>query len=125
MDVDNYGHVNNVEYLSYFDTAVNGWYIDNGLLDMEGSKEVFLVVETSCSYFAEIKFPDVVFVGIRVEKIGNSSVCFEIALFRNDGNRPCALGKYVHVLVDRQTRKPTPLSPHYLKLFGDAQNPLD
>ena len=122
MDVDSYGHVNNVEYLSYFDTAVNGWYLENNLIDMVSGKEIFLVVETRCSYLGEIKFPDMVHVGIRVEKIGNSSVRYDIALFRNDENSACAQGEFVHVLVDREHRKPVQLGIQHRQLFASTQH---
>ncbi len=125
MDVDSYGHVNNVEYLSYFDTAVNGWYLDNDLIDMVNGQEIFLVVETQCRFLGEIKFPDIVHAGIRVEKIGNSSVSFEIALFRNDENKACAQGRFVHVLVDRNSRKPLALGNHHRQLFVGAQLPSE
>lgn len=121
MDVDNYGHVNNVAYLSYFDTAVNGWYIENHILDMAGGAQIFLVVETKCTYLGEIKFPDSVGVGIRVKKIGSSSVCFDLALFRNDENKACAQGSYVHVLVDRKSRKPVAISELQRQLFATAR----
>ncbi len=121
MDVDSYGHVNNVEYLSYFDTAVNGWYLDNALIDMVNGQEIFLVVETQCRYLGEIKFPDQVHAGIKVEKIGNSSVSYEIALFRNDENKACAQGRFVHVLVDRNSRKPVALGNRHRQLLADAQ----
>ncbi len=120
MDVDSYGHVNNVEYLSYFDTAVNGWYLENDLIDMVSGNKIFLVVETNCTYFGEITFPDIVHAGIKVERIGNSSVTYDIALFRNDTGAACALGRFVHVLVDRESRKPTPLEDLHLKLFQSA-----
>jgi len=120
MDVDNYGHVNNVEYLSYFDTAVNGWYIENGLLDPANAEQIFLVVETQCSYYGEIRFPDIVAAGLRIIKIGNSSVSFEIALFRNDETSPCASGRYVHVLVDKNSRKPATIGKKYQELFSTA-----
>ncbi len=121
MDVDSYGHVNNVEYLSYFDTAVNGWYLDNNLIDMVNGQEIFLVVETQCRYLSEIKFPDIVHAGIRVEKIGNSSVSYELALFRNDENKACAQGRFVHVLVDRLSRRPAALGNCHRQLFSSAQ----
>ena len=106
MDNDVYGHVNNVIHYSLFDTAVNGWLIRNGLLDIEKSDAIGLVVETGCSYFAEIRFPDVVTAGLRVAKLGNSSVRFEIGLFRNDAGTPAAEGYFVHVYVDRRDRRP-------------------
>src|SRR4026209_3043836 len=83
MDNDVYGHVNNVVYYSYFDTAVNHYLIDQGALDIEHSTVIGLVVQGACQYFAPIAFPDVVAVGLRVAKLGNSSVRYEIAIFRN------------------------------------------
>jgi acyl-CoA thioester hydrolase len=121
MDVDSYGHVNNVEYLSYFDTAVNGWYLDNALIDMINGQEIFLVVETQCRYLGEIKFPDQVHAGLRVVRVGNSSVSYEIALFRNDENKACAEGHFVHVLVDRSSRRPVALGNHHRRVFSDAE----
>lgn len=111
-DVDIYGHVNNVEYLSYFDTAINGWYLDAGMLEMGRSEHVFLVVETGAQYFSEIIFPDVVHAGIRVIKLGRSSVTYDIALFTNDNNVACARGRYTHVLVDHKTRRPVAIEGH-------------
>ncbi|MBO6756054.1 MAG: acyl-CoA thioesterase [Roseibium sp.] len=109
MDVDIYGHVNNVQYLSFFDTAVNGWYVDEGLLAPTTSTHVFLVVETGCHYFSELVFPETVWAGIRIEKLGSSSVVYTIALFQEDGQRAAAQGRFVHVLVDRATRRPVPI----------------
>ena len=109
MDVDIYGHVNNVQYLSFFDTAVNGWYVEQGLLEPARSEEIFLVVETSCQYFAELVFPEMVTAGIRIEKIGSSSVIYTIALFKDKQQTAAAQGRFVHVLVDRKNRRPTPI----------------
>lgn len=109
MDVDIYGHVNNVQYLSFFDTAVNGWYVEQGLLNPAASDDIFLVVETSCQYFAELIFPEVITAGIRIEKIGSSSVIYTIGLFKEGRTDAAAQGRFVHVLVDRKTRRPTPI----------------
>ncbi len=109
MDVDIYGHVNNVQYLSFFDTAVNGWYVDEGLLDPARSEEIFLVVETGCQYFAEFVFPERVTAGIGIERIGSSSVVYTIALFKEGQQSAAAQGRFVHVLVDRDNRRPTPI----------------
>lgn len=106
MDVDIYGHVNNVQYLSFFDTAVNGWYVANDLLDPRTSSEVFLVVETGCHYFSELTFPATVFAGLRIEKLGSSSVVFRVGLFAGKEDRTAAHTRFVHVLVDRKTRRP-------------------
>ena len=111
-DVDIYGHVNNVVYLSYFDTAINGWYLDAGLLEMGVSDKVFLVVETGAQYFSEIKFPDVVHAGIRVQHLGTSSVTYDIGLFTNECLTACARGRYTHVMVDEASRQPVAIAGH-------------
>ena len=109
MDNDSYGHVNNVNYYSFFDTAVNRYLIDQGVLDIHQDTTVGLVVETGCAYFSSISFPDTVHAGLRVAKLGNSSVRYEIALYRNDDALPSAAGHFVHVYVDRTTNRPTPI----------------
>jgi len=109
MDNDSYGHVNNVNYYSFFDTAVNRYLIDQEVLDIHRDTTVGLVVETGCSYFSSISFPDTVHAGLRVAKLGNSSVRYEIALYRNDELLPSAAGHFVHVYVDRATNRPTPI----------------
>jgi acyl-CoA thioester hydrolase len=109
MDNDIYGHVNNVQYYSYFDTAVNQFLIERGVLDIHQGEIVGFVVDSGCSYFSSIAFPDVVHAGIRVAKLGNSSVRYEIALFRNDDPKPCAAGHFVHVYVERASNRPTPV----------------
>ena len=109
MDNDIYGHLNNVVHYSLFDTAVNGWLIDQGVLDIHRGGQIGLVVETGCRYHAEIAFPDVVTAGIRVARLGNSSVRYEIGLFRNDDNQAAADGFFIHVYVDRLTRRPMAL----------------
>ena len=112
QDVDIYGHVNNVVYFSYFDTAINGWYLEAGLLDMPATDALFLVVENSAQYFAEIRFPQRVVAGIRVERLGTSSVTYDIGLFAGDATTACARGRYTHVLVDATTRRPVPIDGH-------------
>jgi acyl-CoA thioester hydrolase len=107
MDNDVYGHVNNVTYYSYFDTAVNEHLIRVGGLDVEGATTIGLVVETSCRFHKPLTFPDVVEVGLRVAKLGNSSVTYEIGLFREGEDEPAASGHFVHVWVDRASRRPT------------------
>lgn len=109
IDNDIYGHMNNVVHYSLFDTAVNGWLVGQGVLDIHGGGQIGLVVETGCRYFAEMAFPDVVTAGIRVAKLGSSSVRYEIGLFRNDEDSAAAEGFFVHVYVDRATRRPKPL----------------
>ena len=105
-DNDVYGHVNNVVYYSYFDTVVNQYLIEQRILDLPTSTIIGLVVETQCEYFAPLSFPDVVHAGLRVAKIGNSSVRYEIGLFRNEEETASAQGYFVHVYVDRASRKP-------------------
>jgi len=109
-DNDIYGHMNNVVHYSLFDTAINGWLAETGLLDIRKGDIIGLVVETGCSYFSELAFPDKVVAGIRVAHLGNSSVRYEIALFGGDDERAAAQGHFVHVYVDRATRKPQPLA---------------
>ncbi|WP_312797104.1 thioesterase family protein [Tianweitania sp.] len=106
MDNDIYGHMNNVVHYSLFDTAVNGWLIEQGVLDLKSGDQIGLVVETGCRYFGEIAFPDVVHAGLRVAKLGTSSVRYEVGLFRNDELTAAAEGFFVHVYVDRETRRP-------------------
>jgi len=111
MDNDIYGHMNNVVHYSLFDAAVNGWLIESKVLDIHGGDQIGLVVETGCRYFGELAFPDVVTAGIRVAQIGSSSVRYEVGLFRNEEDVAAAEGFFVHVYVDRQTRRPKPLNP--------------
>jgi acyl-CoA thioester hydrolase len=114
MDNDAYGHVNNVVYYSWFDTAVNAYLIEAGVLDVEHGATIGLVVETQCNYFAPLAFPENVEAGIRVAKLGASSVRYEVGLFAQGAPLTAARGHFVHVYVDRQTRRPVPL-PSALK----------
>jgi acyl-CoA thioester hydrolase len=116
MDNDVYGHVNNVVYYSFFDTAVNATLIEAGVLDPVAGEVIGLVVETGCRYAASLSFPGDVEAGIRVAKIGTSSVRYEVGLFDAKGDEAAAEGFFVHVYVDRDTRKPTPL-PAPLRAF--------
>lgn len=110
MDNDIYGHVNNVVYYSYFDTVVNGYLIEEKALDIHGGEQIGLVVETQCNYFAPLAFPDVIDAGVRVTRIGTSSVRYEIGLFKQGSDEAAAEGHFVHVYVDKQSRKPKPLN---------------
>lgn len=114
MDNDVYGHVNNVVYYSWFDTAVNAYLIEQGVLDIHQGQTIGLVVETQCSYFAPLAFPQTIEAGIRVARLGNSSVRYEVGLFAQGEPLTAAKGHFVHVYVDRLSRRPTPL-PHLLK----------
>lgn len=109
MDNDIYGHVNNVVYYSYFDTAVNQFLIEAGVLDIHKGEVVGFVVDSGCAYFAPLAFPDTVHAGIRVAKLGNSSVRYEIALYRNNEPLPAAAGHFVHVYVERASNRSVPI----------------
>ena len=109
MDNDVYGHVNNVVYYSFFDTAVNRYLIDEGVLDIRDGDTVGFVVETSCTYEKPIAFPDRVTAGLRVARIGTSSVRYEIGIFRNDDDESAAHGQFVHVYVDRAAERSRPI----------------
>ena len=106
MDNDVYQHVNNVVYYSFFDTAVNQFLIEQNALDIEHSTIIGLVVETQCQYFAPITFPQVVTSGLRVDKVGKSSVHYGVGLFCEDDNAASAQGSFIHVYVDRLSRRP-------------------
>ena len=108
-DNDVYGHVNNVVYYSWFDTAVNAHLIEQGALDIHGGSVIGLVIETQCNYFAPLAFPQTVHAGLRVAHLGTSSVRYEVGLFAEDSDTAAACGHFVHVYVDRDTRRPVPL----------------
>jgi acyl-CoA thioester hydrolase len=105
-DNDSYGHVNNIVYYSFFDTAVNRHLIQHGVLDLFNSEAIGLVIESKCTYFSSITFPDTVTVGLKVIHLGNSSVRYQIGLFCNDSDTTSAVGEFVHVYVNRLTNKP-------------------
>ena len=108
-DNDVYGHVNNVVYYSYFDTVVNSYLIEHGVLDIERSPVIGIVVETKCTFKSELTYPEIVHAGLRVARLGNTSVTYEIGLFRDGVPAPAATGYFVHVYVDRESRQPVPL----------------
>ena len=110
-DDDTYGHVNNVVHYLMFDTAVNGWLIEASGVDIRELPAIGLVVETSCHYFAELRFPEMVTAGLGLERLGTSSVIYRLALFGEHRAEPAALGRFVHVYVDRDERRPTPVPP--------------
>lgn len=111
LDNDAYRHVNNVVYYSFFDTAVNQYMLEAGVLDIESSATVSLVVETGCTFFAPIRFPDRVHCGLRVAHLGRSSVRYEIGVFRNDDAVTAARGHFVHVCCLRDTHDPVAMPP--------------
>ena len=119
MDNDVYGHINNVVYYSFFDTAVNGHLIDAGALDIHAGTVIGLVIETRCNYFAPLASPQPIEAGLRVAHVGRSSVRYEVGLFAAGEPLSAAAGHFVHVYVDRQTRRPTEL-PAALRTALDA-----
>lgn len=120
MDNDVYGHVNNVVYYSWFDTAVNAWLIEQGALDIHSGETVGLVVNTGCHYFAPLAFPQTVEAGVRVAHMGRSSVRYEVGLFAQGEPLTAACGHFVHVYVDKGTRKPVPLPVPLRELLETA-----
>ncbi len=115
MDNDVYGHVNNVVYYSWFDTAVNAHLMEQGALDIHHGETIGLVIETQCNYFASLAFPQTIEAGIRVANLGSSSVRYEIGLFAQGEDLCAARGHFVHVYVDRETRRPVKALPLKLK----------
>ena len=109
MDNDHYGHVNNVAYYSFFDTAVNGFLMDATGTDIRNLPAIGIVAESSCRFLKPASFPDTIHAGLEIEKRGNSSVVYRIALFRNHEPEPCAIGRFVHVYVDSVSRRPIPI----------------
>ena len=109
MDNDAYGHVNNVTYYSYFDTAVNEHLIRAGGLDVHAGAAIGLVVETSCRFHRSLSFPETIDAGLRVARLGTTSVDYDIGLFRQGDDAPAATGRFVHVWVDRASQRPTPV----------------
>ena len=109
-DNDTYGHVNNAVYYYFIDTVVNCYLIDNGLLDLKTSNTIGLAVDTGCRFFDSVEYPDIVHAGLRVSKLGNSSVTYDIGIFKNDDQSAAAQGHFVHVYVDEKTRRPVKIS---------------
>jgi acyl-CoA thioester hydrolase len=122
LDNDMYGHVNNAQYYSFFDTAVNRWLIEAGLLDVQHGAVIGLVVETHCQYFTPLSFPQPVEVGLRVAHIGRSSVRYELGLFAPDASLCAAAGHFVHVYVDRAERRPVALSAPAVEQLSTLQS---
>jgi acyl-CoA thioester hydrolase len=120
-DNDVYGHMNNVTHYALFDTAINGWLIEAGLLDPLKGNPIGLVVETGCRYHAESAFPDRISAGIAIERLGTSSVVYRVGLFRNDEESAMADGRFVHVYVDRDSRRPFPLPGAWRTKLGELQ----
>jgi len=111
MDNDIYGHVNNVIYYSYFDTVINKYLIEAGGLDIHDGGVIGIAVESLCRFHRSLAFPDLVEAGLRIGRLGTSSVRYEIGLFRAGDEPPAATGHFVHVFVEREGRRPTPIPP--------------
>jgi acyl-CoA thioester hydrolase len=119
MDNDAYGHVNNVHYYSYFDSAVNGWLVEKGLLTITASPVIGLVVESGCTYFESVAFPDMLEAGIAVAHLGGSSVRYRIGIFKQGAQAAAAQGYFVHVYVDRATQKPVEIPPETRAMLSE------
>lgn len=118
MDNDVYGHVNNVTYYSYFDTAANDYLIREGGLDIHHGAVIGLVVESNCRYFAPLEYPQTLRVGVRVDKLGSRSVTYGIAIFVEGSDTAAAQGQFVHVFVDRETRRPATIPEPLRQALG-------
>ena len=105
-DNDAYGHVNNTVYYEWFDSAVNAWMVEQGMLDIANGDPIALVVETRCAYFVPLEFPQDVDVGLAVAQLGRSSMRYRIGIFAKDSAQAAAQGEFVHVVVDRSSRRP-------------------
>ena len=112
-DNDAYGHVNNTVYYEWFDTAVNAWMIEQGLLDIANGDPIALVVETGCTYFSPLEFPEDVEVGLAVDRLGRSSIRYRIGVFSGGADAAAAAGHFVHVVVDRTSRRPVAMPPDW------------
>jgi acyl-CoA thioester hydrolase len=112
-DNDAYGHVNNTVYYEWFDSAVNGWLVEQDLLDIQAGDPIALVVETRCSFFAPLEFPQDVELGLAVAELGRSSVRYRIGVFAEGADQAAAQGEFVHVLVDRTSRRPVEIPENW------------
>lgn len=119
MDADPYGHVNNVVYYSWFDTAVTRMLFERGVIWLVDSPNIGLCVESHCEFFAPVEFPETVEARVRIGRLGDKSLRYEVALFLEGREDPVAAGHFVHVFVDRATRKPTPLTAEQKAAIGD------
>lgn len=117
MDNDLYGHVNNATYYSFFDTVVSGYLVDEGFITPGRSPIIGLAVASSCSYFSSVAFPDAITGGLRVERIGNTSVTYGVGIFRAEDQSAAALGHFTHVYVDAETHRPVPLPDALRKIL--------
>ena len=118
LDNDAYGHVNNIVYYGWFDTAVNAWLIEQGLLDIASGDPIGLVVETGCRYARPLAFPEMVEIGLAIERLGRSSVRYRLGVFAKGADEAAAEGYFVHVYVGRESRRPTELPLRWREAFG-------
>ena len=121
-DNDIYGHLNNTVHYHLFDTLLNAWLIEEGLLDPHNSENICLIVDTGCSYFAELAYPQTVTAGLRVERAGRSSITYRIALF-GEGQQAAAQGHFTHVMVNRESRQPVQLPEAWQRTLEKAAPP--
>ena len=121
LDNDMYGHVNNVLYYSFFDTAVNRYLVSEGGLDIVGSPVIAYAVETQCRFMRPVAFPETLEVGLRVGKLGNSSVRYELAVFKEGEPHAAAAGYFVHVFIERAAGRPTSIPPEVRAALAKLQ----
>ena len=122
-DNDAYGHVNNTVYYAWFDTAVNAWLIEQGLLDVAGGDPIGVVVETGCRYASPLSYPQPVDIGLAVESLGKSSVCYRLGVFSKSSSEAAAEGHFVHVYVGRDSRRPAGLPDAWRRALERIRNP--
>ena len=122
MDNDHYGHVNNVVYYSWFDSAVNGFLMQASGTDTRELSAIGIVAETGCRFLKQVSFPDALYIGLRLEKLGNSSVVYQLAVFRGEDVEPSAVGRFVHVYVDEETRRPVAVPEVIRQALGRLQS---
>ena len=123
MDNDVFGHVNNAAYYSFFDTIITHFLVQHGILTWQGGSHLLMVAENGCRYHSEIAFPDRVTAGLRLAKLGSSSIRHEVALFREDADVAAAEGHFVHVCVDAAMRRPAPLPDRWRRIL-EAETPV-
>jgi len=117
-DNDAYGHVNNTVYYEWFDSAVNAWLIEQGMLEIESGDPIALVVETRCTYAASLAFPQSIDIGLAVAELGRSSIRYRIGIFGEGADDAAAEGEFVHVVVDRATRRPVDIPADWRAKLG-------
>ncbi len=122
LDNDVFGHVNNTTYYSFFDTAITHFLVQHSILNWHGAVHLLMVAESSCRYHSEIAFPDRVTAGLRVARLGTSSIRHEVGVFRGDADVAAAEGYFVHVCVDAATRRPAPIPDQWRRILEAAMS---